>query len=150
MYHIFFIHFYVDEYLKVIVTQLCPALCDPMNCSSPGFSVRGILQAQMLERVVIPSSRGSCQCRDWAHSSSTAGSSLPSEPPGQSDGFLGCFHVLTIVNSAAVSIGCMCLFEVQFLLPGGGILGSSGSLFFLFLLCSLLSFTRHLKNVFSI
>ena len=34
-------------------------LCDPMNCSPPGFSVHGILQARMLEWVVMPSSRGS-------------------------------------------------------------------------------------------
>ena len=29
--------------------QLCPTLCDPMDCSLPGFSVRGILQASILE-----------------------------------------------------------------------------------------------------
>ena len=28
----------------VLVTQLCPALCDPMDCSLPGSSVHGILQ----------------------------------------------------------------------------------------------------------
>ena len=31
------------------VTQLCPALCDPMDCSLPGFSVHGIFQARILE-----------------------------------------------------------------------------------------------------
>ena len=29
--------------LKVLVTQSCPTLCDPMNCSSPDSSVHGIL-----------------------------------------------------------------------------------------------------------
>ena len=38
--------------------QLCLPLCDPMNCSPLGSSVHGILQATILERVVMPSSRG--------------------------------------------------------------------------------------------
>ena len=33
----------------------CVGLCNPMNCSPPGFSVRGILQARILELVAIPS-----------------------------------------------------------------------------------------------
>ena len=35
------------------VAQSCPTLCDPMDCSLPGFSVRGILQARVLEWVAI-------------------------------------------------------------------------------------------------
>ena len=38
------------------VVQACPTLCDPMDCSPPGSSVRGILQARLLERVAVPSS----------------------------------------------------------------------------------------------
>ena len=37
--------------------QLCPTLCDPMDCSLPGFSVHGILQARTLEWVAISFSR---------------------------------------------------------------------------------------------
>ena len=37
--------------------QLCLTVCDPMNCSSLGFSVHGILQARILEWVAMPSSR---------------------------------------------------------------------------------------------
>ena len=33
--------------------QSCPTLCDPMDCSLPGFSVHGILQARTLEWVTI-------------------------------------------------------------------------------------------------
>ena len=33
--------------------QLCPTLCDPMDCSLPGSSVPGILQARILEWVAI-------------------------------------------------------------------------------------------------
>ena len=41
------------------VAQWCPALCHPMDCSPPGSSVHGILQARKLEWVAISSSRGS-------------------------------------------------------------------------------------------
>ena len=39
--------------------QSCPTLCDPMDCSLPGFSVHGILQARTLEWVAISFSRRS-------------------------------------------------------------------------------------------
>ena len=38
--------------------QSCQTLWDPMDCSLPGFSVCGILQARILEKVVIPSGPG--------------------------------------------------------------------------------------------
>ena len=44
--------------LKVKIAQSCLTLCDPMDCSLPGSSVRGILQARILEWVAVPSSRG--------------------------------------------------------------------------------------------
>ena len=44
--------------------QLYPTLCNAIDCSLPGSSVLGILQTIILERVVIPSSRGSSQPRD--------------------------------------------------------------------------------------
>ena len=37
----------------------CLTLCDPMDCSPPGSSVHGILQARMLEWGAVPSARGS-------------------------------------------------------------------------------------------
>ena len=43
----------------ILVTQSCPTLCDPMDCSPPGFSVHGILQTGILEWVAISFSRGS-------------------------------------------------------------------------------------------
>ena len=39
-------------------------LCDPMDCSPPGSSVHGILQARILEWIAMPFSRGSSQPRD--------------------------------------------------------------------------------------
>ena len=44
--------------------QSCPTLFDPMDCSPPGSSAHGILQAKILEWVAMPSSRGSSQPRD--------------------------------------------------------------------------------------
>ena len=59
--------------VKVLVTQSCPTLCDPMDCSPPGSSVHGIHQAGILEWVAIPFSRGSSQSRDQTQVSYTAG-----------------------------------------------------------------------------
>ena len=57
----------------MLVTQLCPGLCDSMDCSPPGSSVHGILQVRILEWVAIPSSRGSSHSKDQNPVSCTAG-----------------------------------------------------------------------------
>ena len=44
---------------KSKVTQSCPTLCNPMDCSLLGSSVHGIFQAIVLERIAISFSRGS-------------------------------------------------------------------------------------------
>ena len=72
--------------------QLCPTLCDRMDCSPPGSSVCGILQARILGRVAMPSSRGnlpdpgiepmSLSLLHWQ-----AGS-LPLAPPGSPEDML--------------------------------------------------------------
>ena len=56
-----------------LVAQLGLTLFDPVDCSPPGFSVCGILQARILEWVAIPSSRGSSPTRDWTWVSCIAG-----------------------------------------------------------------------------
>ena len=48
-------------------------LCNPLDCSPPGSSVHGILQARILEWVAVPSSRGSSQPRNWTQVSWIAG-----------------------------------------------------------------------------
>ena len=50
-----------------LVAQSCLPLCDPMDCSLPGSSIHGILQARILEWVAMPSSRESSWPRDWTH-----------------------------------------------------------------------------------
>ena len=51
--------------------QSCLTLCDPVDCSPPGSSVRGNSQARMLEWVAMPSSKGSSLPRDGNHIFST-------------------------------------------------------------------------------
>ena len=57
----------------MLVTQLCPTLCDPIDYSPPGSYVHGILQAKILEGVAIPISRGSSWPRDQTQVFCTAG-----------------------------------------------------------------------------
>ena len=59
--------------VKVKVAKFCPTFCDPMDCSLPGSSVCGILQASILEWVAIPFSRASSQPRDQTGVSCIAG-----------------------------------------------------------------------------
>jgi len=85
------------------VSQSCPTLCDPMDCSSPGSSIRGILQAGILEWVAMPSSRG------------------PSQPRGQTRVFPHCRQILYHVNHQGspknTRLGCQSLGD----LPNPGI-----------------------------
>ena len=70
------------------VTLSCPTLCSPMDCSPPGSSVLGILQARTLEWVAMPSSRGSSQARDQTDVSSVScigRQSLPLASAGKPD-----------------------------------------------------------------
>ena len=48
-----------EKKVKVLAIQFCLILCYPRDCSPPGSSVHGILQARILEWVDIPFSRGS-------------------------------------------------------------------------------------------
>ena len=64
---------HVEKWKKVLVTHSCPSHCDPMDCSPPGSSVHGILQARILEWVAIPFSRRSSWPRDPIQVSRIAG-----------------------------------------------------------------------------
>ena len=57
-------------YMCVLCAELLQSwltLCDPMDCSPPGSSDHGILQARIQEWVAMPSSRASSWPRDWTH-----------------------------------------------------------------------------------
>ena len=53
-----------DSVHTCLVAQLSPSLCNPIDCSLPGSSVHGILQARILEWVAVPSYRGFFLHRD--------------------------------------------------------------------------------------
>ena len=63
----------LESEVKVLAAQSCPALCDPMDCSPPGSSAHGILQARILAWVAMSSSRASSRARDWTWVSCIAG-----------------------------------------------------------------------------
>ena len=65
--------------MYVKVTQLCPSLYNPMN-----YTVHGILQARILERLAVPFSRGSSQPRDRIQVSHIAGVFFTSWATGKS------------------------------------------------------------------
>ena len=47
------------------VAQLCPTVCDPMDCSPPGSSTQGIFQARVLEWGAIAFSMQSLSSYQW-------------------------------------------------------------------------------------
>ena len=65
------------------VAQSRPTLCDPVDCSPPGSSVHGILQARVLEWGATAFSRGSSLPRDRTRSPALQADPLPPEPPGK-------------------------------------------------------------------
>ena len=65
----------------MLVAQSCPTLCDSMDCSPPGSSVRGILQARILERAAIPPPGGLPDPAIKPRSPALQADSLLSEPP---------------------------------------------------------------------
>ena len=69
------------EWMNELVAQLCPILCNPMDCSPPGSSVHRMLQASIPEWVAISFSRGSSWPRDWAWVSCIEADSSLSMPP---------------------------------------------------------------------
>ena len=65
------------------IVQLCPTLFDPMDCSPPGSSVHGILQARIQDWVVISFPEDLPNPGIKPRSSAWQVDSLSSEPPGK-------------------------------------------------------------------
>ena len=63
--------------------QLCPTLCDPMDCSLPASSAHAILQARILEWVGVLSPEDLPDPGIEPRSPTLLAFSLPSEPPGK-------------------------------------------------------------------
>ena len=77
-----YIHIYNLFCLKVLVSQLCLTLYDPMDCRLPGSSVHGLFQARVLEWVAISFSGDLPNPGIEPGSPTLQGYALPSEPPG--------------------------------------------------------------------
>ena len=67
----------------MLIAQSCLTLFDPMECSLPGFSIHGILQARILEWVAIPFPRDPPDPGIEPRSPALQAVSLPSETPGK-------------------------------------------------------------------
>ena len=72
-----------DLFCIILLSQLCPTLCNPVDCSPPGSSVHGILQARILEWVAIPLSRGSTDPGIKTMCPAFQADPLQSEAPGK-------------------------------------------------------------------
>ena len=69
------VNFSFGQHLKsesVSCSVISNSYCDPMDCSPPGSSVHGILQARILEWAYISFSRGSSWPKDWTQLSCLA------------------------------------------------------------------------------
>ena len=93
--------YFWNNWLCAKLLQLCTSFWDPMDCSPPGSSVHGILQARILEWVAMPSSRGSSQPRDGTFCSRDVScspywqvGSLPPAPPSIAGHMLRLNHLL--------------------------------------------------------
>ena len=78
------IYVYICAYICIVlVTQLCPFLCNPVDCSCQAPLSIVILQARRLEWIAIPFSRGSSPSRDQTHISCIVGRFFTTEPSGK-------------------------------------------------------------------
>ena len=99
--------------------QSCPTLCDPMECSLPGFSVHGILQARTLEWVAISFSNAwkwklKVKLLSRVRLLATPWTAAYQAPPstGNSTG-VGC-HCLLLLLASKEKASVICLFVCLF------------------------------------
>ena len=91
------------------VTKLCPTLCDPMDCSLPGFSVHGIFQVRVLSGLPFLSPGDLPDPGIEPRSPALQADALPSEPPGKpkmrvnvAKAFSIKFLLLTLLHTCSV------------------------------------------------
>ena len=98
-----------------ISLQSCLTLCNPTDCSLPGFSVHGILQAKTLEWVAISFFRGSSQPRNQTWVSCIADGFFTVWPTREAPNMLKCTFVflflhlscLEFITSPSVNFSCL-------------------------------------------
>ena len=94
-----------DMCLRAKLLQSCLTFCDPVNCSLPGSSVHGILQARLLEWIAIPFCRESAWTRVQTQVSCISGRFFTSEPPGSWEtSYLGFYLVFRTMGKRATYI----------------------------------------------
>ena len=94
--------------------QLCLTLCNPMDCSLPGSSVRGILQARILGWVAIPFSRESSQTREWTWVSLFAGRFFTIWATREAHMYVYIYIFLFVFFSIIVHLGYWMYFHVLY------------------------------------
>ena len=70
---------------RVKIVQSCLTLCDPLDCSPPGFSVRGILQARIPEWVAVSFSKSVVERGGWNLKGRLKGAPGGQPVPGSGD-----------------------------------------------------------------
>ena len=98
--------------------QLYLTLLDPIDCSLPGFSVHGILQARILEWFAMPSSRGSSWPRDQTCISCysyIAGEFFTTEPPGKALNLSSCKQFTWTLKNFSEAVCGVVYFRLQVL-----------------------------------
>ena len=102
--------------------QSCLILCNPVDCSLPGFSVNGILQARILEWVAISSSRdlpkpGVEPTSPSPESPALQADCLPTEQPGKPLSpwihYNCCFIGLGLSHVSACDCGVFFIFNLK-------------------------------------
>ena len=86
--------------------QLCLTLCHFMDCSLPGSSDYGILQARILEWVAMPSSRGFSWLRDWTHISCIVGGFFTTESLGKPSRTLNMLFIIVVIYVYIAILWC--------------------------------------------
>ena len=87
--------------------QLCLTLSNPADCTPPGSSNHGILQARILGWVAVPSSRGSSWPRDWTCISCIASGFCPAKPSGKLVSIWVSKHLLNKLLLFDLSMNCL-------------------------------------------
>ena len=117
---------YIFFVVVCLVIKLCLILCNPMDCSPPGFSVHEISQARFLESAAISFSRGSSWPRDQTCVSWLAGRFFTTEPPGKPC-YIHCvciYYVLYICICVLSHFSCVWLCDpMECSLPGFSVHG---------------------------
>ena len=111
-------------YSESEVAQLCPTLCDPMDCTSQAPLVRELFQAIVLEWVAISFYRGSSQPRDRTRVSCIVGRRFTAWATSAVQKVLLIIYFIYVAATAKSLQSCLTLCDpTDGLLPGSSVPG---------------------------